>query len=76
MNSKKSDQNSEFLKSRLISCRAAIEPTSSFNEFALSACFLGQTWWLQPFILKPYFLKYKKHSRTTKLQIKCVLLKD
>ena len=37
---RKSDLNSEILKPRQI---GGVEQLSSFNEFALSACFLGQT---------------------------------
>ena len=35
---------------------------SSFNEFALSVCFLGQTWRFQYLILKRGFLKYLNTS--------------
>ena len=38
--SRKSDLNSEILKPQQI---GGVEKLSSFNEFALSACFLGQT---------------------------------
>ena len=47
--------NSEILKPRQI---GGVKQVSSFNEFALSACFLGQTWRLQHLILKCGFLKY------------------
>ena len=53
--SRKLDLNSEILKPRQI---GGVEQLSRFNEFALSACFLGQTWRLQHLILKPCFLKY------------------
>ena len=53
--SRKSYLNSKILKSRQI---GGVEKLSSFNEFALSACFLGQTWRLQHLILKRGFLKY------------------
>ena len=52
---RKSDLNSENLKPRQI---GGVEQLSSFNEFALSACFLGQTWKFQHLILKCGFLKY------------------
>ena len=56
---RKSDLNSEILKPRQI---GGVEQLSSFKEFALSACFLGQTWKLQHLILKCCFLKYLNTS--------------
>ena len=54
-NPRKSYLNYEILKPRQI---GGVEKPSSFNEFALSTCFLGQTWWHQHLILKRGFLKY------------------
>ena len=56
---RESDLNSEILKLRQI---GGVEQLSSFNEFALSACFLEQTWRLQHLILKRGFLKYLNTS--------------
>ena len=56
---RKSYLNSEILKSRQIE---GVEQLSSFKEFALLACFLGQTWRLQHLILKHGFLKYLNTS--------------
>ena len=52
---RKSYLNFEILKPQQI---GGVEQLSRFNEFALSACFLGQTWRLQRLILKRGFLKY------------------
>ena len=48
----------------------------NFNEFALSACFLRQTWMLQHLILKHGFLKCLNNHKSTQIQVKCVLSKD
>ena len=56
---RKSYLNSEILKPWQI---GGVEQLSSFNEFTLSACFLGQTWRLQHLILKHGFLKYLNTS--------------
>ena len=52
---RKSYLNFEILKPRQI---GGVEQLSRFNEFVLSACFLGQTWRLQHLILTRGFLKY------------------
>ena len=51
--------NSKILKPWQI---GGVKPLSSFNEFALSAYFLGQTWKFQHLILKHGFLKYLNTS--------------
>ena len=56
---RKSDLNSEILKPWQI---GGVEQLSSFNEFALFAWFLEQTWKLQHLILKCGFLKYLNTS--------------
>ena len=56
---RKSNLNSKILKPQQI---GGVEQLSSFNEFALSAWFLGQTWRFQHLILKRGFLKYLNTS--------------
>ena len=56
---RKSYLNSEILKPQQI---GGVEQLSSFNEFALFAWFLEQTWKLQHLILKCGFLKYLNTS--------------
>ena len=56
---RKSYLNSEILKPRQI---RGVEQLSSFNEFALLAWFLGNTWRLQHLILKRGFSKYLNTS--------------
>ena len=46
------------------------------REFALLACFLGQTWRLQHLILKHGFLKYLNNPKSTQIQVKCVLQEE
>ena len=56
---RKSYLNSEILKPRQI---GGVEKLSRFNEFALFAWFLEQTWKFQHLILKRDFLKYLNTS--------------
>ena len=56
---RKSYWNSENLKPRQIE---GVKQLSSFTDFTLWTCFLGQTWRLQYLILKHGFLKYLNTS--------------